>query len=115
MGGVAVGLLLAAAFVLTGDVGFLPELPQTLEPTWLGTQFTRPKDLASHAAGAALMGFGGVTALGCSMGNGVTGLALLSVGSGVAVAGIVVGACVALKVEGRTESASAGNTPVLPG
>lgn len=65
-------------------------------------------------AGAALMGFGGVTALGCSVGNGVTGLALLSVGSGLAVAGIVTGAYLALKVEGRGESAPAGSSPVLP-
>ena len=172
VGGVAVGLLLAAAFFLTGGIGYLPEHPQTLEPTWLGTQsrrpeglsfsaplagaldlltmwsdratvatfgvtvllgvlvgshlsarlrgefrlesFTTPKDMASHAAGATLMGFGGVTALGCSVGNGVTGLALLSVGSGLAVAGIVVGAYLALKVEGRAESAAAGSSPGFP-
>ena len=172
VGGFAVGLLLAAAFFVTGSIGFLPEHPQTLEPTWLGTQsrrpeglsfsaplasaldlltmwsdratvatfgvtmmlgvligshlsallrgefrlesFTTPKDLASHAAGATLMGFGGVTALGCSVGNGVTGLALLSTGSGLAVFGIVIGAYLALKVAGRAESASEGNSSVLP-
>ena len=45
------------------------------------------------------MGFGGVTALGCSLGQGVTGLAMLSAGACLAVAGIVVGAFAALNVQ----------------
>ena len=43
------------------------------------------------------MGFGGITALGCSLGNGVTGLAMLSAGSLLAVAGICAGAWLALR------------------
>ena len=57
---------------------------------WEG--FASVADLRMHMLGGALMGFGGVTALGCSVGNGVTGLALLSTGSALAVAGIVAGA-----------------------
>jgi uncharacterized protein len=44
-----------------------------------------------------LMGFGGITALGCSLGNGVTGLAMLSGGALLATAGISVGAWLALR------------------
>ncbi len=51
-----------------------------------------PRDLRDHVFGGALMGFGGVTALGCSLGNGVTGLAMLSAGSLLAVIGISGGA-----------------------
>jgi hypothetical protein len=39
-----------------------------------------------------MMGVGGVTAMGCSIGQGISGLSLLSVGSALAVAGIVAGA-----------------------
>ncbi len=150
LGGIAVGLLMAASLWLTGYVGFIAEHPETLEASWLGTQsrrpeglsfsaplahtldlltlwsdrstvatfgvmvvlgtlagsfigaklrgefklesFAGPRDLAAHIVGALFMGFGGVTALGCSLGNGVTGLALLSSGSLLAVAGMAFGA-----------------------
>lgn len=75
--------------------------------------FTTPSDLARHSAGALLMGFGGVTALGCSVGNGVTGLALLSVGSALAVTGIVAGACLALAIESRRNVAARSETDTL--
>lgn len=58
--------------------------------------FASPREFGEHALGGLLMGFGGVTALGCSIGNGVTGLAWLSAGSVLAVAGIVLGARLAL-------------------
>ncbi|HEY8359577.1 MAG TPA: YeeE/YedE thiosulfate transporter family protein, partial [Ramlibacter sp.] len=49
-------------------------------------------EIGEHVAGGVLMGFGGVTALGCSVGNGVTGMAMLSGGALLATAGIVAGA-----------------------
>lgn len=58
--------------------------------------FRTPREVGEHFGGALLMGFGGVTALGCSVGNGVTGLAMLSAGSALAVAGIAGGAWLAL-------------------
>lgn len=63
--------------------------------------FSNAAELRDHLIGGLLMGFGGVTALGCSVGNGVTGLAMLSVGAGLAVAGIVAGALLALRVQAR--------------
>ena len=48
--------------------------------------------------GAAMMGFGGVTALGCSVGQGVTGLSTLSVGSALATVSIIAGARVGLYI-----------------
>jgi len=59
--------------------------------------FASPREFGEHVLGAAMMGFGGVTALGCSIGNGVTGLAWLSSGSILAVAGISGGAWLALR------------------
>jgi hypothetical protein len=64
--------------------------------------FRTPRDLGEHAAGATLMGFGGIAALGCSVGNGVTGLAMLSCGAMLAMLGISVGAWAAIARQLRT-------------
>jgi uncharacterized protein len=63
--------------------------------------FRTREDLTQSLLGGVLMGFGGVTALGCSVGNGVTGVALLSAGAFLAVAGMVAGALVALRLHAR--------------
>jgi len=59
--------------------------------------FAGVEDTANHIVGATLMGVGGVTALGCTVGQGLSGLSTLSVGSFIAVTGIVVGALLALR------------------
>jgi uncharacterized membrane protein YedE/YeeE len=153
--GTVIGLLVPAAWLLTGWVGYLPEHPETLEPAWQGTLSSRPEaltftapiahaldlltlwsdknstasfgvmlalgvlvgsfvsacwrgefrvesfdsadELRGHLVGGVLMGIGGVTAAGCSVGQGVTGLAMLSAGAVLAVAGIVAGSLLALR------------------
>jgi hypothetical protein len=45
------------------------------------------------------MGFGGVTALGCTIGQGLTGLSTLALGSLIAFAGIITGCVAALKYQ----------------
>lgn len=157
MGGGTVGLLVIAAWALTGHIGYLPEHPDTLEPTWMGTYSHRPEsltfaapiahsldlltlwsdkntiatygvlvclgsifgstamalarkefriesfhdsaDLGNHLLGGALMGFGGVTAMGCSIGQGISGLSLQSIGAFLAVAGVVTGAWLAMRFQ----------------
>jgi hypothetical protein len=47
--------------------------------------------------GAALMGSGGAMALGCSIGQGLTGISTLALSSFVAVAGILLGTAVGLR------------------
>jgi hypothetical protein len=64
---------------------------------WEG--FTTTEDLANHVAGGILMGFGGVTALGCTIGQGLSGLSTLALGSFLAVAGIVAGCVSALRYQ----------------
>ncbi len=59
--------------------------------------FTSPDDMIRHVVGALLMGFGGVLALGCTIGQGVSGIATLAVGSFLALAGILLGALLALR------------------
>ncbi len=53
-------------------------------------------EMRRHLLGAFLMGFGGVTALGCTVGQGLTGVSTLAVGSVLAILSIVVGARVGL-------------------
>jgi uncharacterized protein len=62
---------------------------------WEG--FHDASDTANHLVGALLMGVGGVTALGCTIGQGLSGLSTLSLTSFVAVAAIAVGAVAALR------------------
>lgn len=56
------------------------------------------REMKRHFFGAILMGFGGVTALGCTIGQGVTGLATLSLGAPIAMIGIVVGAVAGIRI-----------------
>ena len=62
---------------------------------WEG--FRGVEDTAGHLVGAALMGVGGILALGCTVGQGLSGLSTLSLGSFIAVAAIVAGAVGALR------------------
>jgi uncharacterized membrane protein YedE/YeeE len=64
---------------------------------WEG--FRDTEDTANHLVGAALMGFGGVTAMGCTIGQGVSGASLLAVGSWIALGAIVAGAWLGLRYQ----------------
>ena len=64
---------------------------------WEG--FANAEDTANHLVGGALMGVGGITALGCTVGQGLSGVSTLSIGSFIALAGILVGAVLALKYQ----------------
>jgi uncharacterized protein len=55
--------------------------------------------LSNHLVGAALMGFGGVLALGCTVGQGLSGMSTLALGSFITIAAIVVGCRAALKYQ----------------
>ncbi len=64
---------------------------------WEG--FANAEDTANHLVGATLMGVGGVTAVGCTVGQGLSGLSTLALGSLLAFAAIVLGAILALKYQ----------------
>ena len=61
--------------------------------------FTSAKDMASHMIGAILMGFGGITAMGCTIGQGITGVSTLSLGSFLTLAAIITGSAITMKVQ----------------
>lgn len=64
---------------------------------WEG--FANTEDTANHIVGAMLMGFGGVTAMGCTVGQGLSGVSVLALGSFVALASIIGGALLALRYQ----------------
>ena len=55
------------------------------------------EDTANHLIGAVLMGVGGVTAMGCTIGQGISGVSTLALGSFIALAAIVCGGWLALR------------------
>jgi len=61
--------------------------------------FANFRDFLVHAAGGILMGTGGVLAMGCTIGQGVTGVSTLAAGSILAVASIVFGSALTMKVQ----------------
>jgi len=64
---------------------------------WEG--FGSVEDVGNHIVGAILMGFGGVTALGCTIGQGLTGVSTLAVGSVLTLGAIVVGCVAAVRYQ----------------
>ncbi|HVL57143.1 MAG TPA: YeeE/YedE family protein [Burkholderiaceae bacterium] len=57
------------------------------------------QDFRNHAVGGLLMGYGGFVAMGCTIGQGITGLSTVALGSFLAFGGIVAGAAATMKVQ----------------
>jgi hypothetical protein len=156
IGSVVLGLLVVAAWYLTGHLGY-GENPETLETVFFGTNtrtlesfsfvaptayslellmlwtdksmrvtfgiasaagvvlgsfsyaistkqfrwegFSSMEDLRTQLLGAVLMGFGGVTAVGCTVGQGLSGVSTLAIGSFIALAGIIGGSVATMKYQ----------------
>ncbi|MGM3275693.1 YeeE/YedE family protein [Ralstonia sp. 24A2] len=64
---------------------------------WEG--FANAEDTGNHIIGGILMGVGGVTALGCTIGQGLSGVSTLAIGSFIALAGILIGAVLAFRYQ----------------
>lgn len=61
--------------------------------------FASVRDFFNHLVGAILMGFGGVLAMGCTIGQGVTGFSTLALGSILTFVAIVLGSAITMKVQ----------------
>jgi uncharacterized protein len=61
--------------------------------------FSSIGDFASHLAGGLLMGFGGFMAMGCTIGQGVTGASTLAIGSFMALFSMMVGSALTMKAQ----------------
>ena len=61
--------------------------------------FASGGDFVNHAVGAVLMGIGGVLSMGCTIGQGITGVSTLAMGSILTFLAIVAGAAATMKVQ----------------
>jgi uncharacterized protein len=157
LAGLGVGAVIVGVWWVSGRLGFLPEHPVTLEPSFLATNsrrmeslsfvapvaytldwlilfsdtsrvltlgivstlgvalgsaavalasgsfrwegFAGAEDTANHVVGAMLMGVGGVTAMGCTVGQGLSGVSTLALGSFIALGGIVAGGVLGVRYQ----------------
>ncbi len=61
--------------------------------------FSNKSEMISHLIGAILMGFGGVLSFGCTVGQGITGMSTLAIGSILTLISIIFGSALTMKVQ----------------
>ena len=84
----------SAAGVIAGSAAYALA---TRSFRWEG--FRDAEDTANHIVGGILMGFGGITALGCTVGQAITGISTLALGSIVTFVAIVAGSVATMKFQ----------------
>ena len=82
----------SAAGVIAGSLAYALA---TRSFRWEG--FRDAEDTAMHVLGGILMGFGGITALGCTIGQGISGLSTLALGSIITFAAIIAGSAATIR------------------
>ncbi len=82
----AVGGVIAGSFVMAMATG-----------TFRVESFSNSSDMIRNLVGGALMGTGGILAMGCTIGQGVTGMSTLAIGSLLALVSIIAGGVYGVK------------------
>ena len=82
----------SAAGVIAGSAAYA-----VASKTFRWEGFRDAEDTALHVIGGLLMGFGGITALGCTIGQAITGFSTLALGSIITFAAIVAGSAATMK------------------
>jgi uncharacterized protein len=86
--------VMALAGVIAGSLVYAL-VTRTFRIEW----FSSVQDFLRHAAGGALMGVGGVLALGCTVGQAITGMSTLAIGSILTFLAIVIGSAGTMKFQ----------------
>lgn len=86
--------IMSALGIILGSFGFA-----IASKTFRWEGFRTTADLGNHMLGGILMGFGGVTALGCTIGQGISGFSTLALGSILTFAAIVGGSAATMKYQ----------------
>lgn len=86
--------IMALAGVLAGSFMYAV-VSRSFRIEWFGSA----ADFARHAAGAMLMGIGGVLAMGCTIGQAISGVSTLALGSFLTFGAIVAGSVATMKYE----------------
>ena len=84
----------SAAGVIAGSAAYAAA---TRTFRWEG--FRNAEDTANHIVGGCLMGFGGITALGCTIGQAISGFSTLALGSIMTFIAIVAGSAATMKYQ----------------
>ncbi len=84
----------SAAGVIAGSAAYA-----LATKTFRWESFRDAEDTANHIVGGMLMGFGGITALGCTIGQGITGFSTLALGSIMTFVAIVAGSAATMKYQ----------------
>jgi uncharacterized membrane protein YedE/YeeE len=84
----------SAAGVVAGSAAYA-----LLTRTFRWEGFRDAEDTANHIVGGLLMGFGGITALGCTIGQAISGISTLALGSIITFAAIVAGSAATMKYQ----------------
>ena len=84
----------SAAGVVAGSAAY-----SLVTRTFRWEAFRDVEDMANHMIGGVLMGFGGITALGCTIGQGITGFSTLALGSILTFLSIVAGSAATMKYQ----------------
>jgi uncharacterized membrane protein YedE/YeeE len=84
----------SAAGVIAGSAAYALA---TRSFRWEG--FRDAEDTANHIVGGILMGFGGITALGCTIGQAISGFSTLALGSIITFIAIVAGSAATMKYQ----------------
>jgi len=71
----------------------------TISGTFRIETFSNKSEMVNHLVGAAMMGFGGVLSFGCTIGQGVTGMSTLAIGSFLTLASIIFGSALTMKIQ----------------
>lgn len=61
--------------------------------------FSDRQDMVNHMVGGVLMGFGGVLGMGCTIGQGITGISTLALGSFITALSIVLGSAITMRFQ----------------
>ncbi|MEE9333535.1 MAG: YeeE/YedE family protein [Granulosicoccaceae bacterium] len=114
--GASIGFAIAVVFgVIAGSFVY-----SVITRTFKIETFSLRSDMINQMTGGALMGIGGVLSLGCTIGQGVTGISTLAVGSIVATLCIMLGSAITMRVQyhrmderGRVSSLMAGIADII--
>jgi len=86
---------LSALFGIIAGALFWSLVSKSFRIEW----FVDFKDFLTHVIGGILMGVGGILALGCTIGQAITGVSTLALGSFIAFGSIVLGSALTMKIQ----------------
>lgn len=93
------GAIISFGVAIVGGIIAGSFLYSIISRTFSIETFTDKQDMINHIIGGVFMGFGGVLALGCTVGQGISGVSTLALGSFVAVISIIIGSAVTMRYQ----------------